>query len=95
MRPTTARASRGRVCHVCVWRSASPLAASDQPFSINVEDMDKRIEARIDGELLNGVSFLSLATMNKTITFSLLNETHIYTEESARFMHGHRVAYRR
>nr|POF21023.1 thermospermine synthase acaulis5 [Quercus suber] len=73
------------------------VMASDQPFSINAEDIDKRIEARINGELLylNGASFLSSATMNKTVTLSLLNETHIYTEESARFIHGHGVAYRR
>ncbi|GLT71938.1 hypothetical protein SLA2020_439200 [Shorea laevis] len=72
------------------------VMASDQPFSINAEDMDKRIEARIDSELLylNGASFLSSATMNKTVALSLLNETHIYTEESARFIHGHGVAYR-
>lgn len=48
------------------------MQASDQPFSINAEDMDKRIDARIDGELLylNGASFLSSATMNKTVSLS-------------------------
>lgn len=48
------------------------MQASDQPFSINAEDMDKRIETRIDGELLylNGASFLSSTTMNKTVTSS-------------------------
>jgi len=72
------------------------VMASDQPFSINAEDMDKRIEARIDGELLylNGASFLSSAIMNKTVSLSLLNEMHVYTEENARFIHGHGVAYR-
>jgi thermospermine synthase len=48
------------------------IQASDQPFPINAEDMDQRIEARIDGELLylNGASFLSSATMNKTVALS-------------------------
>ncbi|KAE8100083.1 hypothetical protein FH972_018011 [Carpinus fangiana] len=48
------------------------VMASDQPFYINAEDMDKRIEARIDGELLylNGASFLSSAIMNKTVSLS-------------------------
>ncbi|KAG8491355.1 hypothetical protein CXB51_014483 [Gossypium anomalum] len=50
-----------------------------------------RIAERVDGELLylNGSSFLSSATMNKTVYLSLLNETHVYTEENARFIPGH------
>ncbi|XP_004303474.1 PREDICTED: thermospermine synthase ACAULIS5 [Fragaria vesca subsp. vesca] len=72
------------------------VMASDEPFSMNAEKMDKRIEERIDGELnyLNGALFMSSATMNKTVSSSLLNETHVYTEEDARFIHGHGVAYR-
>ncbi|KAG2666890.1 hypothetical protein I3843_15G083700 [Carya illinoinensis] len=72
------------------------VMASDQPFSVNATDFDRRIDARIDGELLylNGASFFSSTTMNKTLASSLLNETHIYTEESARFIHGHGLAYR-
>ncbi|ONI33107.1 hypothetical protein PRUPE_1G405900 [Prunus persica] len=72
------------------------VMASDEPFSINAEKMDRRIEERIDGELnyLNGALFISSATMNKTVSLSLLNETHVYTEEDARFIHGHGVAYR-
>ncbi|CAN6539613.1 unnamed protein product [Malus baccata var. baccata] len=72
------------------------VMASDEPFSINGEKMDRRIEERIDGELnyLNGALFISSATMNKTVSLSLLNETHVYTEEDARFIHGHGVACR-
>lgn len=72
------------------------VMASDEPFSISAEKMDRRIEERIDGELnyLNGALFMSSATMNKTVSSSLLNETHVYTEEDARFIHGHGVAYR-
>ncbi|KAF7830427.1 thermospermine synthase ACAULIS5 [Senna tora] len=72
------------------------VMASDKPFLIEAEEMDKRIEARIDGELLylNGSWFHSSATMNKTVSQSLRNETHVYTEEDARFVHGHGVAYR-
>ncbi|KAL6212247.1 hypothetical protein ACLB2K_017468 [Fragaria x ananassa] len=72
------------------------VMASDELFSMNAEKMDKRIEERIDGELnyLNGALFVSSATMNKTVSSSLLNETHVYTEEDARFIHGHGVAYR-
>ncbi|MFQ6642775.1 hypothetical protein Gotur_017998 [Gossypium turneri] len=67
------------------------VMASDQPFSIGAEEIDKRIAERVDGELLylNGSSFLSSATMNKTVYLSLLNETHVYTEENARFIPGH------
>lgn len=71
------------------------VMASDQPFSISAEELDNRIRDRINAELLylNGASFLSSATMNKAVSLSLLNETHVYTEEDARFIHGHGVAY--
>ncbi|OIV97702.1 hypothetical protein TanjilG_12459 [Lupinus angustifolius] len=71
------------------------VMASDQPLFIGAEEMDKRIEARINGELLylDGNWFHSSTTMNKTLSRSLLNETLIYTEENARFIPGHGVAY--
>ncbi|KAF7817352.1 thermospermine synthase ACAULIS5 [Senna tora] len=48
------------------------VMASDQPFLIGAEEMDKRIEGRIDGDLLylNGAWFQSSATMNKTVSQS-------------------------
>ena len=57
---------------------------------------NKRIRARIDGELLylNGSWFQSSTTMNKPVSQSLQNETHVYTEKNARFIHRHGVAYR-
>ncbi|KAF8370142.1 hypothetical protein HHK36_031837 [Tetracentron sinense] len=72
------------------------VMASDQPLSLDVKQIDSRIEERITGELLylNGASLLSSTTMNKSVYLSLLNETHVYTEEDARFIHGHGVAYR-
>ncbi|XP_057458846.1 thermospermine synthase ACAULIS5-like [Lotus japonicus] len=72
------------------------VMASDQPLNIGAEEMDKRIEARINVELLylTGEWFQSAITMNKTLSQSLQNETHVYTEESARFVHGHGLAYR-
>lgn len=43
--------------------------ASDEPFSVDAKEIDRRIEKRIDGDLLylNGASFLSSATMNKMV----------------------------
>ncbi|XP_027354623.1 thermospermine synthase ACAULIS5 [Abrus precatorius] len=72
------------------------VMASDQPLFIGAKEMDKRINARINGELLylTGDWFQSSATMNKTLSTSLQNETHVYTEENARFVPGHGVAYR-
>ena len=72
------------------------VIASDQPFSINAEEIDRRIEDRVCGELLylNGASFLSSSIMNKTVSLSLFNETHVYTEEDARFIHGHGLGRR-
>lgn len=72
------------------------VMASDEPFSVDAKEIDRRIEKRIDGNLLylNGAAFLSLATLNKVVLTSLVKETHVYTEEDARFIHGHGVAYR-
>ncbi|GMN63239.1 hypothetical protein TIFTF001_032372 [Ficus carica] len=72
------------------------VMASDEPFSVSAEEIDKRIKERMDVELLylSGALFLSSATLNKTVALSLLNETHVYTEEDARFIHGHGVANR-
>jgi thermospermine synthase len=71
------------------------VMASDHPFSIKADEIDDRIEERIDGELLylNGASFLSSTIMNKTVSSSLLNETHVYSEDDARFIHGHGLNY--
>ncbi|CAL5434711.1 unnamed protein product [Camellia sinensis] len=72
------------------------VMASDQPFCIDAGEIDKKIEERIVGELLylNGASLLSSSILNKTVSKTLKNETHVYTEEDARFIHGHGVAYR-
>ncbi|GAB4836956.1 amp-CoA ligase [Ancistrocladus abbreviatus] len=72
------------------------VMASDHPLPIKADEMDKRIEERIDGELfyLNGASFISSTIMNKIVSQSLLTETHVYTEENARFVYGHGLAYR-
>lgn len=72
------------------------VMASDHPFPMNAEDIDEKIQNRIKGDLfyLNGASLLSSATLNKTLSQSLLQETHVYTEENARFLHGHGVATR-
>lgn len=50
----------------------SVFQASDQPFTVSAEEIDQRIGQRIHGDLLylNGASFLSSATMNKTVYLS-------------------------
>ncbi|KAK2989453.1 hypothetical protein RJ640_020010 [Escallonia rubra] len=90
--------------HVIVYTAHVPsfadtwgwVMASDQPFLVDAEMMDKTIEERIDGELqyLNGASLLSSTILNKSVSQTLKNETHVYTEDDARFIHGHGVAYR-
>ncbi|KAL2541134.1 Thermospermine synthase ACAULIS5 [Abeliophyllum distichum] len=61
------------------------VIASDQPLYVEAAKMDKKIAERIDGELmyLNGASFVSSTILNKTITKTLKNETHVYIEENA------------
>ncbi|XP_057776349.1 thermospermine synthase ACAULIS5-like [Salvia miltiorrhiza] len=72
------------------------VIASDQPLSIDAAKMDIKIAERIEGELLylNGATFVSSTILNKTVAKTLKNETHVYTEESARFIHGQGVACR-
>ncbi|KAG5408713.1 hypothetical protein IGI04_005032 [Brassica rapa subsp. trilocularis] len=72
------------------------VMASDQEFEVQMDEIDQRIEERVKGELmyLNAPSFLSAATLNKTISLALEKETEVYSEENARFIHGHGVAYR-
>ncbi|KAK9099473.1 hypothetical protein Syun_026518 [Stephania yunnanensis] len=71
------------------------VMASDEPFSLDASQIESRIKERINGELLylTGPSFLSSTIMNKSVNQSLLNETHVYTEENARFIYGHGKAY--
>ncbi|KAJ0618631.1 putative thermospermine synthase [Helianthus annuus] len=69
------------------------VMASDSPFFIEEETMDKKIREMINGELLylDGASFYSLTVLNKMVSSSLKNETHVYTEHNARFIHGQGV----
>ncbi|PHU25146.1 Thermospermine synthase ACAULIS5 [Capsicum chinense] len=72
------------------------VMASDQPFCLDAGKMDKKIAERIEGELLylNGASFFSSTILNKTIAKTIKNESHVYTEDNARFIHGHGVTFR-
>ncbi|XP_071697711.1 thermospermine synthase ACAULIS5 [Rutidosis leptorrhynchoides] len=69
------------------------VMASDTPFCIEQEKMDKKIQETINGELLflDGASFCSSTVLNKMVSSSLKNETHVYTEDNARFIHGQGV----
>ncbi|KAK9054850.1 hypothetical protein SSX86_025929 [Deinandra increscens subsp. villosa] len=69
------------------------VMASDTPFCLEEEKMDKKIRETINGELLylDGASFYSLTVLNKMVSSSLKNETHVYSEDNARFIHGHGV----
>ncbi|KAJ4708800.1 Thermospermine synthase [Melia azedarach] len=69
----------------CGW-----VLASAEPLNLNVEEIESRIRDRITGELryLDAAFIVSSTVLNKTLRTSLLNETHIYTEENARFIHG-------
>uniref|UniRef100_M8BWC9 thermospermine synthase n=1 Tax=Aegilops tauschii TaxID=37682 RepID=M8BWC9_AEGTA len=67
------------------------VMASDHPFTLTAQQINERITDRIDGELsyLDGETLISSTTLNKTVFHSLLNETHVYAEDDARFVHGH------
>ncbi|XP_062199377.1 thermospermine synthase ACAULIS5-like isoform X2 [Phragmites australis] len=67
------------------------VMASDHPFDLTAQQINERINDRIEGELvyLSGESLISSTTLNKSVHQSLLNETHVYTEDDARFIYGH------
>ncbi|KAJ8750824.1 hypothetical protein K2173_016005 [Erythroxylum novogranatense] len=70
------------------------VVASDEPLNLDVELINKKIRERVTGELqyLDGSSIVSSTFLSKIIHTALLNETHVYTEENARYLHGHGVA---
>uniref|UniRef100_A0ACD5ZJR2 Uncharacterized protein n=1 Tax=Avena sativa TaxID=4498 RepID=A0ACD5ZJR2_AVESA len=71
------------------------VMASDHPFTLTAQQIDDRIVDRIDGDLayLSGEFLISSTTLNKSVCLSLLNETHVYTEDDARFIYGHGRAH--
>ncbi|GJN19420.1 hypothetical protein PR202_gb06698 [Eleusine coracana subsp. coracana] len=71
------------------------VMASDHPFNLSAHQIDERIKERLDTELLylSGESLISSTTLNKSVYKSLQNETHVYTEDDARFIHGHGRAH--
>ncbi|KAJ7980057.1 Thermospermine synthase [Quillaja saponaria] len=67
------------------------VLASDSPFELSAEELDIRMKQRIRGEnrYLDGKTFSSASTLSKAVRKSLDNETHVYTEGTARFIYGH------
>ncbi|KAG6597450.1 Thermospermine synthase ACAULIS5, partial [Cucurbita argyrosperma subsp. sororia] len=70
------------------------VMASDTPFVLNADDLDQRIKQRIKGEnkYFDGKTFSSASTLSKAVRKSLDNETHVYTEGTARFIYGYGAA---
>lgn len=67
------------------------VMASDEPFRhTSPPELDARIRQFIRGDLryLDGETLAASTVLNKTVRRSLARETHIYTEDSARFVHG-------
>ncbi|KAI5347693.1 hypothetical protein L3X38_000580 [Prunus dulcis] len=74
------------------------IMASDTPFELSADELDLRIKQRIKGEnrYLDGKTLSSASTLSKAVRQSMDNETHVYTEGTARFIygHGHGSAYK-
>uniref|UniRef100_A0A7N0TZD7 thermospermine synthase n=1 Tax=Kalanchoe fedtschenkoi TaxID=63787 RepID=A0A7N0TZD7_KALFE len=72
------------------------VMASDSPFDLTAEALDLRMNQRIRGEsrYLDGATFSSSSTMSKAVRNTLQNETHVYTDEGARFIYGYNCAYK-
>ncbi|KAL9688735.1 hypothetical protein QQ045_033159 [Rhodiola kirilowii] len=73
------------------------VMASDSPFELTAESLDLRMNQRIRGEsrYLDGATFSSSSTLSKAVRNTLENETHVYTDESARFIYGYNCAYKK
>ncbi|MCO5579915.1 hypothetical protein L7F22_033782 [Adiantum nelumboides] len=69
------------------------VMASDQPFTqiSAIDELDCKIKQRIKGELryLDGATLHASTILNKMVRESLAKESHVYTEDSARFLYGH------
>ncbi|PWA73253.1 polyamine aminopropyltransferase [Artemisia annua] len=67
------------------------VMASDYPITLSPDELDLRMKQRINGEnrYLDGKTFVSASTLSKAVRKSLDEETHVYTEDSARFIYGH------
>ncbi|KAL5541591.1 hypothetical protein UlMin_009301 [Ulmus minor] len=67
------------------------IMASDSPFVLSADELDIRIKQRIKGEnrYFDGKTFSSASTLSKAVRKSLNNETHVYTEGTARFIYGY------
>ncbi|KAH9536983.1 hypothetical protein CY35_16G028200 [Sphagnum magellanicum] len=73
------------------------VMASDQAFPMmKMEETNYRIQNRIQGELqfLDGQTLCATLALNKHVWKTLAGETHIFTEDSARFIHGHGRAFK-
>lgn len=74
-------------CDVWGWNMAFTDSSQEM---LSIEEFDRRVEERIDGSLkfLDGHTFQGLTHLNKHLRDSLANETHIYTKDMPRFIHG-------
>ncbi|XP_065859252.1 thermospermine synthase ACAULIS5-like [Euphorbia lathyris] len=72
------------------------VMASDAPFVLNSDELDLRIKQKTKGEnrYFDGKTFSSASTLSKAVRKSLDNETHVYTEGTARFIYGHGSGYK-
>ncbi|GAQ87780.1 spermine synthase [Klebsormidium nitens] len=67
------------------------IMASDEPLKEPVvADLDAAIAKRINGELgyLDGRTLQAEMALSKAVRKGLAAETHVYTEDDARFIHG-------
>ncbi|KAJ7520590.1 hypothetical protein O6H91_19G012100 [Diphasiastrum complanatum] len=67
------------------------IMASDQQLpKFSVEETDTRLKQRVTGDLrfLDGETLAAILGLNKTVRRTLAKESHVYTEETARYIHG-------
>lgn len=72
------------------WGWQLALSDASLPSKLSVEDVDKRISERINGELkfLDGESWQGLFSLSKLHRKTLKDETIVMTKGTHRFMHN-------
>ncbi|KAI4335237.1 hypothetical protein L6164_013903 [Bauhinia variegata] len=74
----------------CGW-----IMGSDHPLSLEPHLLDDRIRERVIGQLrfLDGSYIVASAHLNKALKTTLMNETHVISEDNLKFLHGRGVAH--
>lgn len=58
--------------------------------AMSAEMLDEKIASQVEGGLqfLDGATWAAVSALNKSVRTQLAKETHIYTKDNPKFIHG-------